>query len=468
MATLSVPSPNRHRASSTNVRPPLTLCSLGSRRRSNSLLDLPTPVGSPCQSPALESEFTISPLPPIPPPRSQAPPESKLASMVSRCLQLLHVVPRHAFPSSPSSPRISRASTDDTILPMSASPTHLSFVDVFPEKFGQHPASSREWPWGAMPSIHAPVLFVLMLFPLSTALVVASMYTLPITMSWPRTLADLAELGRDLHGYSQSGAGSMAHVLGVISITAVWKHAWSIPGSVIWNVLAGALLSPFYATVLCTFLTTMGSISATLLSAPLAPFLARMFPRALELTRTAIEGDTSVDDGKDKSSAWVRLSILRLVGVVPWSGINVACGVCGVAIRDCIFGSFIGSLPWTAVTCQLGDILQTVASNPSPTSQTVQSLLTSPEILMKLAFLSILSLAPVLGRNQLRMWVSSASAIPLLDRGQPNTSEKRVSRWVWITDWQKRIRAPSRSRTREAFQKELEALTQEKNASLPL
>jgi hypothetical protein len=82
--------------------------------------------------------------------------------------------------------------------------------------------------------IHAPILFVITLFPFSTALVLLCLSTLPITVSWPRTLTDVATLGRELHGYSQSGPGPMAHVIGVLSITAVWKHAWSIPGSVIW------------------------------------------------------------------------------------------------------------------------------------------------------------------------------------------------------------------------------------------
>ena len=82
--------------------------------------------------------------------------------------------------------------------------------------------------------IHAPILLVIMLFPLSTALVLLCLSTLPITVSWPRTLTDVATLGRELHGYSQSGPGPMAHVIGVLSITSVWKHAWSIPGSVIW------------------------------------------------------------------------------------------------------------------------------------------------------------------------------------------------------------------------------------------
>lgn len=108
-----------------------------------------------------------------------------------------------------------------------------------------------------------------------------------------------------------------------------------------------------------TALTTVGSACATLLAAPLAPFLTYMFPRALEMTRNALGGDSSSDLDQEnstsspKSSPWVRLSILRLIGVVPWSGINIACGVCGVSLSDSMLGTFIGCLPWTAVTCQV-------------------------------------------------------------------------------------------------------------------
>ena len=176
-----------------------------------------------------------------------------------------------------------------------------------------------------------------------------------------------------------------------------------------------------------------------------------------------------------KAPAWVRLSVLRLVGIVPWSGINIASGVCGVALNDCILGSFIGSLPWTAVTCQvrdifravflllklvlqIGNILQTVATTPSPTPQSVSSLLTSPEILTKLAFLSLLSLAPILGRDRLRS---------LIWPGSSPREDERQSRWTWANDWRTKIRFSSRSRTRETSRKRLEILIQEKQEISP-
>lgn len=81
----------------------------------------------------------------------------------------------------------------------------------------------------------------MMLLPLSTALVVLCLSTLPITVSWPHNITDLAQLGRELQGYAQSGWGPMTHVIGVMAVSAIWKHAWSIPGSVVWVILLSQL-----------------------------------------------------------------------------------------------------------------------------------------------------------------------------------------------------------------------------------
>jgi uncharacterized membrane protein YdjX (TVP38/TMEM64 family) len=114
--------------------------------------------------------------------------------------------------------------------------------------------------------------------------------------------------------------------------------------------LAGALFSPILATVVLSVLTSLGSLCATMLSAPIAPYITRYFPKSLGIARSAFQGDSA----KDGSPVWIRVTVLRLIGVVPWSGVNIACGVIGVSLWDCLIGTLIGSLPWTAVTCQVG------------------------------------------------------------------------------------------------------------------
>ncbi|KIJ70029.1 hypothetical protein HYDPIDRAFT_78000 [Hydnomerulius pinastri MD-312] len=452
--SLAVPPPNRSRASSTNVRPALTINTLG-RRRSSSLV-LPVQQQSEPPSPAVSQHFDEPRVHTSSPVSLAKQQPSMFAVIASKCFDLLHVPRQHPINwSTPSSPHSS--GEDEMVLPLSAS-SQATFGDIFNEKESKsHPISD------VFQKVHAPILLVMLLFPLSTAIVFLSLYSLPISVTWPHTLSELAELGQELQKYSQSGAGPLAHVIGVVSVTAAWKHAWSIPGSVIWNVLAGALFHPILATLLLSTLTTLGSIAATLLCMPLAPVLSRLFPRALEMTRNALEGESDLSTGpKPKSPAWVRLSILRLIGVVPWSGINIACGVCGVPLSDCLMGAFIGCLPWTAVTCQIGDILQTVASAPAPGHQTVSSLLASPDIILKLAFLSFLSLAPILGRERLRALISKSPSSPS-DRTR-SVGYDRQSRWVWVRDWKTKIRMPSRSRNQDM--KKLEELVQEKS-SLP-
>jgi hypothetical protein len=173
------------------------------------------------------------------------------------------------------------------------------------------------------------------------------------------------------------------------------------------------------------------------------------------MTRNALGG--SSDHFKPRSSPWVR----------PWSGINIACGVCGVSLVDCMFGTFIGCLPWTAVTCQvwrypisqlkinfqsyqIGDILQTVASTPSPTPQTLSSLLASPEIILKLVFLSVLSLAPILGRTHLREMIPTSTRSPIL--------EEQEIKWTVVNDWQTGMSAQ-----RQRDQHSINILSQEKS-----
>ncbi|QRV87323.1 Golgi apparatus membrane protein TVP38 [Ceratobasidium sp. AG-Ba] len=290
-----------------------------------------------------------------------------------------------------------------------------------------------------------PLIFLAFVFVVTSVPVIWGIMSLPIHSlhGIPTTLREVALLGRELQAYADSGLSGKAHVLGVLSIVAVWKHAFSIPGSVLLNVLGGALLSPALGTLVMTALTTIGSIGSSLLSAPLTPLVRRFVPRPLHLVRSALEGHDTTDSDNPlmdntrpsadhtKTPTWVRLTVMRLVGVVPWSGINIACGVCEVPLTACALGAFFGTLPWTAVTCQIGDILQAVASQDNQ-DLTLKGLLTSPTILIKLAILSLLSLGPVLARERLvALLTSTVSRCEKSGLPSPNGDEKEKSHWRW-------------------------------------
>ncbi|KAF8328578.1 uncharacterized protein EI90DRAFT_3017628 [Cantharellus anzutake] len=391
-----------------------------------------------------------------------------------------------------------RSNSDEDSTPPQSPFTSLfvsppSPISLLPTPPFQHSHHRRYWSLHKRHprSLYAPLFFLLLTFVLTTTPVLISLWSLPIPSlkHIPKTLGDISTLLNEIRTYAGNGNGNIGgggggggrmHVLLVLSLTTMWKHAWSIPGSVLLNVMAGGLMGKgsgwvWMMTIYMTFLTSCGTVFATLLSRPLGGIVNVLFPKAVALTRGALEGDISSRSGgeegfeegvwdeklgrmvvvrrqgvvvpmsgkrmnegmmegsrKKTTPTWVRLVVMRVVGVVPWSGINVACGVVGVSLWDCFVGSFIGTLPWTAVTCQIGDIIQTLSAtsfaasaasttNASSTSgtflpydasaatpQTLSSVLASPAVVTKLVFLSALSLGPVLFRGRLKALVSSS------------------------------------------------------------
>ncbi|KAG8720311.1 hypothetical protein FRC08_000607 [Ceratobasidium sp. 394] len=433
MASLSPPQPNRARSSS--IVQPLTIDSL---RR--------TPAAAQCPLP------TDTPIPPTPITPSTYPAgfpmdtqshEPVLTQLVTLSLKML--------PTPRPSPKYE---VEQLITPpdSSQSSPRPSFTSVFTRPPptclptpALSPRSLSAYPFPSVPrrTYYAPLVLLTTVFVLSLIPIIFAVSTLPITSlkSVPRTVADIAALGKELQAYSSGSSAGMAHVMGVMCCLAIWKHAWSIPGSVVLNVLTGALLSPLWATLLMTLLTTIGSLLATVLSAPLSPLVQRFVPRALDVVSVALQGAghpgrsrSNPDPESKRTPTWVRLVVMRLVGVVPWSGINIACGVCRVSFVDCAIGAFIGTLPWTAVTCQIGDILQTLAvSSSSSDPKTLSSLLSSPSIIFKLVLLSLLSLGPVLYRNKLTSLLGGSTTVEVLDE-KPVPVSPRWKVWRWRRD----------------------------------
>ena len=129
MSSLS-PPPVRNRASSTNLRPALTISTLGPRPKACAFLD-PVPA-----SPQVTAEMRkVAP--------SLASP-SRLSSLIERSLALLHVyshLPSYSTPSSPLSP------SEDSVLPMSTTTTSGDDVEEKHSTLLEGPKSSPLRPW---------------------------------------------------------------------------------------------------------------------------------------------------------------------------------------------------------------------------------------------------------------------------------------------------------------------------------
>jgi hypothetical protein len=215
------------------------------------------------------------------------------------------------------------------------------------------------------------------------------------------------------------------HTVGVLTFIGCWKHAWSVPGAVVLNILVGTLMSPIPALGLLTIITATGSLGSYCLSRPLAPLIAVLFPKPLALVRAALAPDSAPppnlhrnDIGVEhvspvnlgatpieapatnqSTAIWRRLLIMRAMGIVPWSGMNVACGVVGVDWRVFWLTTAAGSASWSYVTASVGDILSRLAvpkEGENAEGESIASLLRDPVLIAKLVFLTGLTLVPVL------------------------------------------------------------------------
>jgi len=245
----------------------------------------------------------------------------------------------------------------------------------------------------------------------------------------PKSTTDLQLLSAEIRAYMASGTSGWWHTVGVLTYIGCWKHAWSVPGAVVLNILVGSVFEPLAALVLLTLITACGSLGAYSLSRPLAPLIAVLFPKPLALVRAALAPESvpkapgshvvvnealtplQVSDDPaeapigapaDRPNVWRRLLLMRAMGFVPWSGMNVACGVVGVHWRTFWLTTAAGSASWSYVTASVGNILSRLALPASAAAaeenpgESLTSLLRDPTLIAKLVFLTLLTLIPVL------------------------------------------------------------------------
>jgi hypothetical protein len=129
--SLAVPPPHRSRASSTNIRPALTINTLGRRRSSSLVLPIQQSEPSTPSTPSVDkSHLEPSQILASPQPDQK---HSMFAVIASSFLDLLHVPTTHSINwSTPSSPQ--STVHDEFVLPISASSQQTTFSDIFNDK----------------------------------------------------------------------------------------------------------------------------------------------------------------------------------------------------------------------------------------------------------------------------------------------------------------------------------------------
>lgn len=158
--------------------------------------------------------------------------------------------------------------------------------------------------------------------------------------------------------------------------------AFSIPGASVLSLMYGALLG----TVVSGFLVV---ISATIGASMI--FLAARYAFADTLKERAGPWLSKMQDGFNKNAVSYML-FLRLVPAFPFFVVNIVPAFMGVTLRTYVITTFFGIMPGTFVFASIGNGIGYVLEQGKTPDL---SILSSPEILLPLAALGLLSLIPI-------------------------------------------------------------------------
>ena len=234
--------------------------------------------------------------------------------------------------------------------------------------------SSRSFSWNMLAPHAFKVVLLGLLFLGATFVLGLCLSTLPLhfpTHLTSLTLSEMRDMCQSLRTYASSSYGAMIHVFLVLTTFFVWKQAFCVPGSLITNIIYGAMYGAYAGAFFASIFTAVGGVLCYLLAAPFAD-LVTVFPKlsrplqsmrvALQKVSTSHDSAVSGDDRKQKNNLWTYLLFLRLLPIVPYGMMNIACGVLAVPLLPYAVTMAIGSIPWNFCTAQVGDILQDVAT----------------------------------------------------------------------------------------------------------
>lgn len=266
---------------------------------------------------------------------------------------------------------------------------------------------------------HMPTLLMLLtFFVFSTLVVVLLLSTLPLRMPshslTQLSLSEMRDICLSLRDYATSTSRAYHHTLMVLCIFFTYKQAFNIPGSIVSNIVFGALFGTWRAAFWLSIFTAVGGSGAAIMSALVAPLVLKMpgMTKAVGMMRRAIGSDNvgkkggrgvsmsrrgskdgaikrqrrtpapaiPAGGGRNSSPSSSRpkhastgggnlysiLLLLRVLPLTPYGMMNIACGILNVPLLPFSTTLALGSLPWNAVTAQLGEILvEVVAALPA-------------------------------------------------------------------------------------------------------
>ena len=202
---------------------------------------------------------------------------------------------------------------------------------------------------------------ILLIFGSATAaLVVLLSFLLQDMTAEQRALLRLPtsiEAGQNIgHALTEYKTDHFWHVVVGHAACYFYFQSFGIPGTFIFNLLAGALFGIEIAFPMCLVYNTLGSVFMYTISQRLGKRITQnFFPRRFS------EFKAFVDSHKD--TLLLRMISLRLLPFSPNWFINISCGQLHVPVSMFALSILIGLAPYNFLSCEAGLILSELTSD---------------------------------------------------------------------------------------------------------
>ncbi|GAA5851690.1 hypothetical protein JCM9279_002546 [Rhodotorula babjevae] len=263
------------------------------------------------------------------------------------------------------------------------------------------------------------LVILLSLFVSSFSVIAFTISTLP-GLFLPHSVADLPALTATLTTYRASSYTAELHLFAVLTLLFLWKQCFSIPGSVLTNILFGALYGTSLGTWWACLWTALGSTGAYAIALVIAPLVEYYFAKPLDMTRRALKlpapGAAPVPVGVaqaavaplSSSDLFSHLLLARFFPLLPYSVLNVISGVLRLPLTPFFVTLLLGSFPFNFATVSIGNLVALAAADPSvPLGDKIWS----REVVVKLVAVTLVSVVPLAFKEQLKRLLASGGAL---------------------------------------------------------
>lgn len=255
-----------------------------------------------------------------------------------------------------------------------------------------------------------PRLILFLVIGIVSLIFTISLAHIVLDIALPRTLEDVQATAILLDERIKSTWSGYGSVTFVFSVLYLWQQAFSIPGSVLLNLLAGYLYGITLGSVLTSFLTAGGAT----LAYGLANLVGEPLIRVPWFAKKAEPLNRQLEQERKSGGLFWWLLFARLFPFSPYWFINLISPILNVPVSPFFWSTFFGSMPYNFVCAQAGDVLGDLTS----TSDIV-----SVSLVIKLLIVSFVSLVPVIWGKAIQRWARQLLGLPVLE----SDSEKAVS-----------------------------------------